>query len=59
MSSANSPLSSYQNTSFRYAEEMEMDVASSDALDAGAGAAKVSPGEVSIEAQVTVGDAID
>ena len=51
----------YQNTSFRYAEEMEMemDVASSDALDAGAGAAKVSPGEVSIEAQVTVGYAID
>lgn len=44
----------YQNTSYRYAESaaaMEMAVT---ADEAGAGAAKLAPGEVSIEAQVTV-----
>lgn len=44
----------YQNTSYRYVESaaaMEMAVT---ADEAGAGAAKLAPGEVSIEAQVTV-----
>lgn len=44
----------YQNTSYRYVESAAAMEMAMTADEAGAGAAKLAPGEVSIEAQVTV-----